>query len=231
MAVACIALMMILLPMRLGSQAGPGTPIPMTLLAADAASSATGEAADARSAATAAGPSAKFLGFRDREEFHRFAGWASGGLLFASGVVGAIHGLGMMEKAHKWRDDHDIDESDSEACGEEIKRVWNDPGQQALRWTHVGLLAAGETFYFADVFTGAGFWHELPPGWSKARIHRYAFFLHGGLMAAEGVLGFMLTDALKRGDHGEMTGLLAAHTAVGVAIPVVIVGAGVAMGG
>jgi hypothetical protein len=225
------AAMLLLLAAGLHSQE---TRIPITLMAdasseaSDATSAATA-GADASSSATPAGPSGKFLGFKSKESFHRFSGWMSGGLLLAAGVVGGVHALQMMTKAHDWRDANDIDEYGDDECVSEIQSVWNDSGAQALRWTHIGLLAAGETFYLADAFTGTSFIGPLPPGWSKARIHRYAFFVHAGLMITEGVLGFLTTDALKRGDHEAMTGLLAAHTAIGIAIPVVILGAGAIM--
>jgi hypothetical protein len=107
--------------------------------------------------------------------------------------------------------------------------VYNDPTEQALRWTHVGLLVAGETFYFANAFTGVSFMAPLEPGWNKARIHRYAFFVHAGLMAAEGILGYFSSDALRRGDHETFVGLLEAHAVIGITIPVVILGAGAIM--
>jgi hypothetical protein len=210
-----------------------GTPIPSTFATGTAPSGATGtagEGVDAGSSATPQGSSGRFLGFKSKESFHRFSGWMSGGLLLAAGVVGGIHALDMMSKAHDWRDAHGIEEYDTGACTNEIRSVWNDSGQQALRWTHVGLLAAGETFYLANAVTGVGFMAPLGPGWSKAKIHRYAFFAHAALMATEGVLGFLTTDALKRGDHEAMVGLLAAHTGIGIAIPVVIIGAGAIMG-
>jgi hypothetical protein len=208
------------------------TPLPITFAAGADGSDATSGAttgADAGSSATPAGASGRFLGFKDKESFHRFSGWASGGILLAAGVVGGVHALQMMNKAHEWRDAHGIDEEDTSACVDEIQAVWNDSGAQALRWTHVGLLATGETLYLANAVTGAQFMGPLPPGWSKAKVHRYAFFVHAALMATEGVLGFLTTDALKDGDHERMTGLLAAHTGIGIAIPVVILGAGAIM--
>jgi hypothetical protein len=211
-----------------------GTPIPRTFsddaAAAPAPAEAPAGAPDAVASATPPAPSSRFLGFQSKESFHRFSGWMSGGLLLAAGVVGGIHAYQMMSTAHDWRDAQGIDEFESDECGPEISRVWNDPAQQALRWTHVGLLAAGETFYLANAFTGASFMAPLGPGWSKAKIHRYAFFVHGGLMIAEGVLGFMSSDALRRGAHDEFTGLLVAHAGIGIAIPVVILGAGAIMG-
>jgi hypothetical protein len=234
-AIAGAALAFLFLSTSLHSQ---GSPIPVTFAAGEegsdatsAATSAAPEGADSGSSATPSGSSERFLGFRSKEAFHRFAGWTSGGLLLAAGVVGGIHTIQMMNKAHDWRDEHGIEEYDTGACVDEIQSVWNDSGQQALRWTHVGLLAAGETFYLADALTGASFWHPLPPGWSKAKIHRYAFFVHAGLMLTEGVLGFLTTDALKNGDHERMIGLLTAHAAIGITIPVVILGAGVVMSG
>jgi hypothetical protein len=201
-----------------------GTPIPRTFAVDDS------QSPDAVASATPAAPSSRFLGFESKESFHRFSGWASGGLLLAAGVVGGIHVYDMMSKAHDWRDAHGIDEFNSALCPAEIAAVYNDPTEQALRWTHVGLLAAGETFYFANAFTGVSFMAPLESGWNKARIHRYAFFVHAGLMVAEGVLGYFSSDALQRGDHEAFMGLLEAHAAIGIAIPVVILGAGAIMG-
>jgi hypothetical protein len=217
-------LAMILALLLAGRAAGAeGTPIPT------GPADAPDGGADAVSGATSAAPK-PFFGFKDKESFHRFSGWTSGGILLAAGVVGAVHAYGMMTVAHEYRDAHGIDEFDPAVCPGEIAAVYDDPTQAALRWTHVGLLAAGESFYLANAFTGAGFMQELGPGWSKAKIHRYAFFAHAGLMATEAVLGFLSTDALQRGDHEAFTGLLAAHAGIGLAIPAVILGAGAIMG-
>jgi hypothetical protein len=177
-------------------------------------------------------PSASFLGFKSKEGFHRASGWASGGILLAAGVVGAAHALDMMNAAHAVRDTYpedSLNDGNSPICRAEIAVVYDDPTEQALRWAHVGLLAAGESFYLANALTGTGFMGKLGPGWSKAKIHRYAFFLHAGLMVAEGVMGYFSSDALRRGDHETFHSLLQAHAAVGIAIPVVILGAGAIM--
>jgi hypothetical protein len=200
-----------------------GTPIPATF-AADGTDSP-----DAVASASTPAPSSRFLGFQSKESFHRFSGWASGGLLLAAGVVGGIHVYDMMSKAHDYRDANHIDEFDTAQCIAEINAVYNEPTEQALRWTHVGLLAAGETFYFANALTGVSLMAPLEPGWNKARIHRYAFFVHAGLMAAEGVLGYFSSDALQRGDHEAFMGLLEAHAVIGFTIPAVILGAGAIM--
>jgi mono/diheme cytochrome c family protein len=179
--------------------------------------------------AGAALPSARFFGFENKEAFHRFSGWASGGILLAAGIVGAVHAYDMWSTAHAYRDSHGIDEFNPATCDPEIALVWGSGTEQALRWTHVGLLAAGESFYIANVLTGTSFMGKLGPGWSKAKIHRYAFFVHAGLMVAEGVMGYFTSDALSRGDHDTFHTLLIAHAGVGIVIPVVILSAGAIM--
>jgi hypothetical protein len=184
---------------------------------------------DAIASATPLAPSSRFLGFESKEAFHRFSGWMAGGTLLAAGIVGGIHVLDMINEAHGWRDSQGIDEFSTSTCDPEIAHVWNEPTQQALRWTHVGLLAVGESFYFANAFTGTSFMAPLEPGWNKSRIHRYAFFVHAALMVSEGVMGYFSSDALSRGDHDTFHALLIAHAAVGVTIPLVILGAGIVM--
>jgi hypothetical protein len=188
----------------------------------------------AAASATAAGPArppAGYLGFPSKEAFHRFSGWASGGILLAAGVVGAIHAYDMMTLAHEWRDANypNLDNFSSSTCAKEVDAVYNSPTEQALRWTHVGLLGAGTGFYIANALTGTSFMGRLPPGWSKAKIHRYAFFTHAALMASEAAMGYFSSDALQRGDHETFRSLLVAHAGVGLVIPVVILGAGTIM--
>ena len=45
-------------------------------------------------------------------------------------------------------------------------------------------------------------------------------------MASQILIGVMSTDALRRGDHEAHQGLMTAHAVIGVAIPVVMAGAG-----
>jgi len=202
-----------------------GAPAPSAGTRSPAASSAT----DGKGAGPL--PASSFLGFKSKEDFHRFSGWMSGGVLLAAAGVGTWHLVDMMAAAHAWRDAHypNMDSFDPAICPAEVAAVYDSPNEQALRWTHVGLLAAGETFYLANAFTGTSFMGKLGPGWSKARIHRYAFFVHAGLMATEGVLGFLSSDALSRGDHDAFTKLLVAHAGIGIAIPMIILGAGTIM--
>ncbi len=194
--------------------------------------SAPGSAKSASSGPSAAPlPASRFLGFKNKEDFHRFSGWASGGILLAAGIVGAVHAYDMFSVAHAWRDAHypNMDNFDPAICPAEVAAVYDDPTQQALGWTHVGLVAAGETFYIANAITGTSFMGKLGPGWTKAKVHRYAFFTHATLMVAQIVMGFYLTDALNRGDHETFSNLMIAHAGVGLAIPIVILGAGAIM--
>ena len=156
-----------------------------------------------------------------RIRFHEISGFTAGGLLLASGVIGGIHLLDMMDVAHQYQE---VYEQDSPQCRAAMLNAWR--GDQALRWVHVGLLSAGELLYLADAVTGISMLTPDRPGLTKQDIHRYAFFTHAALMAAELVLGFFTTDALQRGDHDTMLALAAAHTAIGIAIPVIILGAG-----
>jgi hypothetical protein len=219
----------LVLACALGLVAQPaiGTPIPMAAKAETQAGTDATSSASVEAAAPAA--SQRFLGFESKEAFHRASGWISGGTLLAAGIVGAVHAYGMMTTAHAYRDSHNIEEFDPVMCPGEIEAVYGDPTQVALHWTHVGLLGVGESFYLANAITGSGFIGPLPPGYSKAKAHRLAFFAHAGLMVAEAVLGFVSSDALERGDHQTFSALLGVHAGIGIAVPALILGAGALM--
>lgn len=172
---------------------------------------------------------ASFLGFPSKTSFHRFSGWMSGGLLLAAGVVGGIHALDMVNQAHGYRDAHGIEDFSAASCAAEVAAVYGSSSSQALRWTHIGLLAAGESFYIANGITGSSFMGKLEPGWNASRIHRYAFFAHLGLMVAEGVIGVLMSDAMQSQNHEVFSELALVHAGIGLAIPVVILGAGYVM--
>jgi hypothetical protein len=190
-----------------------------------------GSSADALSGATSAGsplPEPKFFGFQNKVAFHRAAGWTSTGLLLAAGAVGLYRALDMQSSAHEYRDSLGIDEeSMGGQCVAEIQSVWN--ADQALRWTHVGLLVAGESVYLMDAVTGIGFIGSPRPGIDRSDLHRWAFFTHGSLMAAEIILGLVTSDALKNGDHELVSSLGVAHAAIGLTIPTVMLAAGLVM--
>jgi mono/diheme cytochrome c family protein len=199
-------------PLALSKDAGTA-PLP----AATAATPAT---------APAPTPAAGFLLFPSKVAFHGVTGFTSTGLLLAAGVVGGIHFLNMMDAAHAYRDSIGFTEGDSEAVrAAEIEKVW--AGDSALRWWHVGLLISGETLYLGDAVTGISMMTTPQPGkLTKHDIHRYLFFTHAALMAAQIGLGFAESYALSTGQHDLMIGLGAAHTTIGIAIPLVMLGAG-----
>lgn len=193
---------------------------PLRVLASDATSAAT--------PAAAATPSFSF----DRVSFHQAAGWTSASLFLAAGIVGAVRAYSLMDAGHSYRDSLGITEDTMDGlCSDKIIELWSDPSGQALRWTHVGLIAAGETLYLSNAVSGIGmFSGDDGPGLSRSDIHRYAFFTHATLMAAELVLGVLTSDALSRGDHEAISEVLGpAHVAVGFAIPAVIFSAGTLM--
>jgi len=171
-----------------------------------------------------------FLGFPSKAAYHRAAGWTSAGLLMAAGVVGAIRAYDLMSAGHDYRDAHGISEDQiGPICYDEIASLWS--ADQTLRWTHVGLLIAGETVYLGNALTGISMLSRDTPGVvSRSDLHRYAFFIHAGLMASEIVLGFVTSDALSRGDHELVSTLGVAHAAIGLTIPLVVIGSGIIIG-
>lgn len=193
----------------------PSTDLPIAVSAADAQAGATRPAAGG------------FLFFPSKVAFHEVAGFTSTALFLAAGIIGGIHLIDMMNEGHAYRDliGWEEDTGDPAVRSAEITKTWHD--NSTLRWWHVGLLVAGETLYLGDALTGVSMFTDSTPGkLTKHDIHRYAFFAHATLMVAEVVLGFFTTDALRRGDHDTVIGLGVAHAAVGIAIPVVMLGAG-----
>jgi hypothetical protein len=158
--------------------------------------------------------------------FHEVTGFTSTAMLAAAGVIGVVHFLDMMQEGHRLRDLIGYQESQGNAVrAPYVQQAW--ASDSALRWWHVGLLVGGEALYLGDAVTGISMWTRSTPGrFTKHDLHRVAFFTHAGLMIAQVVLGFLTTDALSRGDHDQMIAVGAAHAAVGVAIPVVMLGAG-----
>lgn len=180
---------------------------------------------DSTSAASKTAPSG-FLDFPGKLNYHMVTGWTSTGLLFAAGAVGAARALDLMDRGHEIREAQCIDDEDDPAIRPWLTDLWKDG--QTLRWLHVGLLVAGETLYLGDAVTGLSM--KIPAGERTLRsdIHFGAFLTHATLMASEVVLGFLTTEALKQGNHEAHIGLTTAHAAIGVAIPLVMAGAGLA---
>lgn len=176
-------------------------------------------------------PSGGFLGFPSKVVFHEVTGFTSAGLLLAAGIIGVVHFVDMMNEGHDWRDNPANGWSEGAPNADalrsnEISTVWGD--QQNLRWWHIGLLSTGEVFYLADAATGISMWSKDTPGFTPQKLHKYAFITHLTLMTAQIILGFASTYAMQTGQHDLMIGLGAAHAAIGITIPLVMIGAGVA---
>jgi hypothetical protein len=188
-------------------------------------------AADATSGATSAEGGqapARFLGFKSKVAFHMASGYTSTALFLAGGVVGAIQWGTLIQASHEYRDLMGIDEDQiSSQCAAYIANLRDEPLHRALRWTHVGLISAGEALYLADAVTGLSMLTKDRPGLTPEDIHRYAFFTHGALMVVQLALGIASSTFLDLGDHWSIIGFGAAHTAVGLAIPAIMLGAGI----
>jgi mono/diheme cytochrome c family protein len=177
--------------------------------------------------ATAPAPATTFLLFPDKVTFHEVTGFTSTALFLAAGVIGTVHFLDMMSAAHAYRNaigfNEDIGPESLRIA--EIEKVWG--ADSALRWWHVGFIISGEALYLGDALTGISMFTTPQAGkLTKHDIHRYAFFTHAALMAAQIGLGFAETYALSTGQHDLMIGLGAAHIVIGFAIPVVMLSAG-----
>jgi mono/diheme cytochrome c family protein len=150
---------------------------------------------------------------------HIASGFASTALFTAAGVIGVMHFAEMKSVVHPGGffsgDESGGDPGDNNA---QIIQIWNN--QQAGRWAHVGLVASGEALYLFNTITGLTML-------TKAKIHRFSFFLHGTLMLAQIVLGFLETDAFSRGAHDELLAYLGTHAVIGVTIPAIMLFAGI----
>ena len=183
----------------------------------------------AQDAVTAPTPQERksFLDFPGKLNYHMVAGWTSTGLLFAAGALGAARALDLMNRGHEIRQNLGIDEENDPAIRNALGGLWENG--QTLRWLHVGFLLTGETLYLGNAVTGLSM--KLPKGERTlaSDIHFASFITHAALMASEILIGVMTTDALKRGDHEAHLGLVTAHAAIGIAIPLVMGGAGLAV--
>jgi hypothetical protein len=197
----------------------PATGLPISVPAAE-------PTAGAAPSTPAPAPSQSFLFFPSKVVFHEVTGFTATALFMGAGVIGVVHFLDMMNEGHILRDQAGFVEGMPESIRTPlVQQAW--ASDSALRWWHVGFLVAGETLYLGDAITGISMMTKGEPGKvSRSDIHRWAFFTHVTLMAAQVVLGFFETSALSSGSHDLMIGLGAAHAAIGVAIPLVMLGAG-----
>jgi hypothetical protein len=200
----------------------PSTDLPISVPAAETSVGAATAAEETK----APPPSQRFLFFPSKVVFHEVTGFTSTALFAAAGVIGVVHFFDMMNEGHRLRELNNFTEGSPESLRIPLlQQAWG--SDSALRWWHVGLLIGGETLYLGDAITGISMMTKRTPGkFTKRDLHRLAFFTHASLMAAQVVLGFFTTDALSRGAHDAIIALGAAHAAIGVAIPVVMLGAG-----
>ncbi len=158
---------------------------------------------------------------------HIVSGFASTALFTAAGVIGVMHFSEMKSVIHSGGffagGESGGDPGNNNA---QIIQIWNN--QQAGRWAHVGLVASGESLYLFNAVTGLTMLTKHVPGKiTKAEIHRFSFFVHGTLMLAQIVLGFLETDAFSRGAHDELLAYLGTHAVIGVTIPAIMLFAGI----
>ena len=180
--------------------------------------------------AAAAPPAAAPVRKVNKLKFHQVSGFTSASLFLAAGAIGAVQFGTLMSESHAYRDANGIDEDQiSSLCADYIMGLWGNPQHTALRWTHVGLLSAGEAFYLYNAVTGIGMIQKGRGAFSAQALHRYAFFIHGTLMLAELILGAFTTEALSSGNHWAVVGIGISHIAVGVTIPLVMIGSGIAV--
>lgn len=173
--------------------------------------------------------SSGFLFFPSKASFHAVTGFTSSALFLGAGVIGVWHFVNMMKAGHDLRDAYGPNgwsEGDPPSVRTSyVEQAWGSDSD--LRWWHVGFIVAGETLYLGDAITGISMMTRHQPGkLTKHDIHRYAFFVHAALMVAQVGLGFAETYALSTGQHDLMIGLGATHAAIGLAIPAVMIGAG-----
>jgi hypothetical protein len=194
-------------------------------IAAGAPSSDLAIAVAAPDASAAAAPTPARSAFPGSVVLHEVSGFTSVALFAAAGALGVIHYLDIKNTVHA----NGVSEADGGAGEGDFTAMINAwGGQQAMRWWHVGFIISGETLYMGNAISGISMLTTPTPGTlTKHDIHRIAFFTHATLMAAQVVLGFLETDALSRGLHDEAIFYTGAHAVIGVAIPAVMLYAGI----
>ncbi len=161
---------------------------------------------------------------------HQTFAYTTAGLLLAADGMGLYHFLRMYRRGHEIRDRNGFDEESPDLTFQtaETQKVWRDDRSQTERIIHTGLIVLGSLSYTATAsikLTMARTSKSKSPI-SDTRLHRYAFYLHAGLMATSVALGLVESSALSKGNHNVVQGVGIAHLVVGFSIPVVIIGAG-----
>lgn len=150
--------------------------------------------------------------------------------MLAVDCVGLYHFLEMVNRGHEIRDRIGFTEESADLIPQTngIKEVWSQSASQNERTIHGVLVAASMVAYTATAtieLTLPRMSTSTSP-LSNTHLHKYAFWLHAGLMAANVLLGFAESNALSAGNHDLVQGLGIAHLVVGFSVPVVMVGAG-----
>jgi hypothetical protein len=162
-------------------------------------------------------------------DVHQAFGITTAGLLLAADGMGLYHFLQLVNRGHELRDRIGYTEESVNTAPrtEGVKTVWADGRSQTERVVHTGLIIAGSLSYATTATMKL-----TMPRTSKSqapvtatRLHRYAFYLHAGLMAANIGLGLVESSALANGNHDLLVGAGVAHIIVGFSVPVVILGA------
>jgi hypothetical protein len=170
---------------------------------------------------------------REREisilRLHKALTITTAGVLLAAEAVGAYHFYDMMTGGHSYRDQIGFQEGDP--VGPQIQGIqdqWGDSSSQFQRTLHGSLIVASSVLYSAT----AAMEFALPrmdidpSSLSRPNLHRAAFYVHGALMVANVVLGFAESYALSQGNHEAVIGLGITHIAIGLAVPVLMIGSG-----
>jgi hypothetical protein len=163
---------------------------------------------------------------------HKALAFTTAGLLLAADAVGTYHFFGMRQAGHHFRDSIGFaeDQTGSAAQAEGTRAAWLGTESQALRVVHAGLIAASCITYTstATIELSLPRMDTDPSLLSQPNIHRWAFYLHLSLMVANVGLGLTESYALSRGNHDLVMGAGIAHMVVGIAVPVAMVGSGLA---
>jgi hypothetical protein len=163
-------------------------------------------------------------------DIHRAFGLTTAGILLAADGMGLYHFLQLVNRGHQIRDRIGYTEESTDRAPQisGVETSWADTRSQGERVVHTGLIIAGALSYTATAtlkLTMPRTSSSQSPI-SATRLHRYAFYIHAGLMAANIGLGLVESSALARGNHDLLVGAGIAHIVVGFSVPVVIIGAG-----
>jgi hypothetical protein len=164
-------------------------------------------------------------------KIHKALAFTTGGLLLASGAVGAWHFWDMYQKGHFYRDSlgYNEDLTNPAVQTEWTRKTWLESHSQTMRVIHGALIASSVITYTAtatiELAMPRMIKNDAP--FSSVNVHRYLFYLHAGMMAANCILGFTESKALSDGNHELVQGLGIAHMVIGFSAPVVMMISGI----